>query len=55
MVGGDGAVSVCALIFRALAPGLVLQPHRSIHHAIAEYGWLHYGKTRCRTLCQDGP
>ena len=46
MVGGaTGAVSVCAPIFRALAPGIASAPRTDPHTRAtsAEYGWLHCG------------
>ena len=46
MVGGsDTAVSVCAPIFRALAPGIGSAPRTDplSHATSAEYGWLHCG------------
>ena len=46
MVGGaTGAVSVCAPIFRALAPGLSAAPRTDPYSTStsAEYGWLHCG------------
>ena len=46
MVGGaTGAVSVCAPIFRALAPGLSAAPRTDPYSSStsAEYGWLHCG------------
>ena len=46
MVGGTtGAVSVCAPIFRALAPGISAAPRTNAHSAVtsAENGWLHCG------------
>ena len=46
MVGGpNGAVSVCAPIFRALAPGIASAPRTDPESRAtsAEYGWLHCG------------
>ena len=46
MVGGsDSAVSVCAPIFRALAPGLAAASRTDATSRVtsAEYGWLHCG------------
>ena len=46
MVGGaSGAVSVCAPIFRALAPGISAATRTDpyTHATSAEYGWLHCG------------
>ena len=46
MVGGaSGAVSVCAPIFRALAPGITAAPRtdKFTRATSAEYGWLHCG------------
>jgi len=46
MVGGSTtAVSVCAPIFRALAPGIASAPRTDPHSRAtsAEYGWLHCG------------
>jgi 6-phosphogluconate dehydrogenase len=46
MVGGaDTAVSVCAPIFRALAPGIASAPRTDPYTSAtsAEYGWLHCG------------
>ena len=46
MVGGaSGAVSVCAPIFRALAPGIASAPRTDPYSnsTSAEYGWLHCG------------
>ena len=46
MVGGaDSAVSVCAPIFRALAPGIGAAPRTEplSKATSAEYGWLHCG------------
>ena len=46
MVGGaDTAVSVCAPIFRALAPGITAAPRTDPYTRAtsAEYGWLHCG------------
>ena len=46
MVGGtDSAVSVCAPIFRALAPGIASVPRTDpmTKATSAEYGWLHCG------------
>ena len=46
MVGGsDTAVSVCAPIFRALAPGIGEAPRTDPYSPVtsAEYGWLHCG------------
>ena len=46
MVGGaSGAVSVCAPIFRALAPGITAATRTDPHTRAtsAEYGWLHCG------------
>ena len=46
MVGGaDSAVSVCAPIFRALAPGIASAPRTEplSKATSAEYGWLHCG------------
>ena len=46
MVGGaTGAVSVCAPIFRALAPGITAATRTDPHTRAtsAEYGWLHCG------------
>ena len=46
MVGGaSGAVSVCAPIFRALAPGITAAPRTDTftRATSAEYGWLHCG------------
>ena len=46
MVGGTNtAVSVCAPIFRALAPGIDAAPRTDPHSRAtsAEYGWLHCG------------
>ena len=46
MVGGaDSAVSVCAPIFRALAPGIGAAPRTDpmTRATSAEYGWLHCG------------
>ena len=46
MVGGaDYAVSTCAPIFRALAPGISASPRTDpmSHATSAEYGWLHCG------------
>jgi 6-phosphogluconate dehydrogenase len=46
MVGGaDSAVSVCAPIFRALAPGIASAPRTDpmSRATSAEYGWLHCG------------
>ena len=46
MVGGStGAVSVCAPIFRALAPGITAAARTDPHTRAtsAEYGWLHCG------------
>ena len=46
MVGGaSGAVSVCAPIFRALAPGIsaASRTNPMSHATSAEYGWLHCG------------
>ena len=46
MVGGaSGAVSVCAPIFRALAPGISAAPRTDTftRATSAEYGWLHCG------------
>ena len=46
MVGGaDSAVSVCAPIFRALAPGITAAPRtdKFTRATSAEYGWLHCG------------
>ena len=46
MVGGsDTAVSVCAPIFRALAPGIASSPRTDpmSRATSAEYGWLHCG------------
>ena len=46
MVGGaDSAVSVCAPIFRALAPGIASAPRTDplSKATSAEYGWLHCG------------
>ena len=46
MVGGaDYAVSTCAPIFRALAPGIASAPRTDpmSHATSAEYGWLHCG------------
>ena len=46
MVGGtSGAVSVCAPIFRALAPGIASAPRTDpyTNATSAEYGWLHCG------------
>ena len=46
MVGGtNGAVSVCAPIFRALAPGIASAPRTDADSYVtsAEHGWLHCG------------
>ena len=46
MVGGtDTAVSICAPIFRALAPGIASAPRTDPYSSAtsAEYGWLHCG------------
>ena len=57
MVGGaDSAVSVCAPIFRALAPGIASAPRTEplSKATSAEYGWLHCSPSRCRTFCKNG-
>ena len=58
MVGGSNtAVSICAPIFRALAPGIGSAPRTdpTSRATSAEYGWLHCGPAWCRSLCEDGP
>ena len=57
MVGGtDTAVSACAPIFRALAPGIgaATRTDPYTNATSAEYGWLHCGGPWCRSLCEDG-
>ena len=58
MVGGaSGAVSVCAPIFRALAPGITAATRTDPYTraTICRVWMVTLRRTWCRTLCQNGP